>query len=111
MMALAVWALGITFPTVIHLIGLSYPSIRVIYAIFKSYVSYYDLLLLWENFLELQKVKRRIAVENTFTNFQNNYTVLQQDSKAVKTMATVIGALSINMLSASYNSVHSVATE
>ena len=99
MMAVTVWASGISFPAVFHVIGQSYPSIR---KSLMSYMPYFSLvfhiMILYcygRIFLEIQRVRRRIAVENTFQSFQNDHAVIQQDSKAAKTMATVIGVLSI----------------
>ena len=95
-MTLAVWTLGTALPLVGYFTRLISPktarnvwsylpclSATLYVAIFYCY---------GRMFKEIQRVRRRISVENTY---HNGHTALQQSSKTAKTMVLVIAALTL----------------
>ena len=94
--ALVVWIYGVTFSSVSHLIGLSYPEIMkstTLYASFSGITTYVAIFYCYgKTYQEIRRVKRRIALENTF---QNDHTAVREGSKAAKTTAIIIGALTL----------------
>ena len=96
LIVVGVWIFGISLALIGDLIGLSYPKIRRFLWTYVTYlgVVFYTAIFYFYGriFREIQKVKRRIAIENTF---QSDDSVVRESSKAAKTMVVIIGVLSL----------------
>ena len=95
-MAVAVWIIGTIVTMISHLIGLSNPKLHRMLWLHVNYfgIIFYAAILYCYGriFREIQQVKRRIAIENSFHSSQ---TTLRESSKAAITTAIVIGALTL----------------
>ena len=95
-LAFAVRIFGTSFSPLCHLIGLSYPNVRIIFLLCLNYSGVLFYLIIFycygRIFQAIQKVKRRITVENTV---ENDRTAIKENSNAAKTMVIVIGALTL----------------
>ena len=96
LLALAVRIFGLSFSHLCHLIGLSYPKVRKTFLSCLGYSGVIFYLVIFycygRIFQEIQKVKRRITVENTV---ENDPTAIKENSNAAKTMVIVISGLTL----------------
>ena len=95
-MAVGACVFGLTLSLIMSLTELSYPKFRKTFLVYTAYsgVVFYIVIFYCyvRIFHEIQKIKRRIAIENTFGN---DRTIFREGSKATKTMVVVIGALTL----------------
>ena len=94
--AFALWIFGTAFSCLCHLIGRPYPQVRRVLLLSLTYsaIAFYIAIFYCYGriFHEIQRVKRRIKVENAV---ENDQTVIKEGSKAAKTSAIVISALTL----------------
>ena len=112
LMAFVVGVFGTTFSILCHLIGLSYPKTRNTLLLCLNYsglIFYIAIFYCYGRiFHEIQKVKRRITAENTLENDRTN---IKENSNAAKTMAIVIGALTLCYLPSLMDNIWSLSNK